>query len=85
MGLALAVKIAEAIALGRKQTFIPRSRSAVYRRRHPVGDSLPYSGRGFTLYIKDFGALSVENAGHALRMQGSQARILSGAPIFSKG
>ncbi len=46
LGLASAVKNAEARALGRKQAFIHRPRSPVYRRRYLVDGSLPYSDRG---------------------------------------
>ncbi len=55
LGLASAVKFAEAIALGRKQIFIPRPRSPVYRRRYPVGGSLSYSDSGFDLRINCLG------------------------------
>ncbi len=44
MGLALAVKNAEARALGRKQTFIPRPRSPVYRRQRSISNERALDG-----------------------------------------
>ncbi len=51
------VQNAEARPLGRKQTFTARLQGPVYRRRYPVGGSLPYSDRRFAHQFQALGSV----------------------------